>query len=185
MKASDVRKGHVLIVNGQPCRVMDYQHRTPGNLRAFMQVRMRNLLTGNTFEQRFSATEDVETGRLDTKDMQVLYHDGTDLHVMDASTYEQFTLDGEVVGELGPWLVPETRFLAEWLGGKPISIQLPSVVELAITDTTPVVRGATKTASTKPATLENGVTIQVPEFVENGTRVRVNPNTSEYLERAR
>lgn len=185
MKASDVRKGHVLIVNGQPCRVMDYQHRTPGNLRAFMQVRMRNLLSGNTFEQRFSATEDVETGRLDTKDMQVLYHDGTDLHVMDASTYEQYTLDGEVVGELGPWLVPEARFIAEWLGGKPISIQLPSVVELAITETTPVVRGATKTASTKPATLENGVTIQVPEFVENGTRVRVNPNTSEYLERAR
>jgi elongation factor P len=104
---------------------------------------------------------------------------------MDASTYEQFTLDGEVTGDLLPWLQPETRFVAEWLGGKPISIQLPSIVELAITDTTPVVRGATKTASTKPATLENGVTIQVPEFVENGIRVRVNPNTGEYIKRAK
>lgn len=185
MKASDIRKGQVVVVNGQPCRVMDFQHRTPGNLRAFVQVRMRNLINGNTFDQRFSATEDVETARLETRDLQVLYHDGTDLHVMDALTYEQLTLDGEVTGDLLPWLQPETRFSTEFLEGKPISISLPTVMELDITETTPAVRGATKTASTKPATLENGVVVQVPEFVENGTRIRVNPNTGEYIERAK
>ncbi len=185
MKASDIRKGQVIIYEGNPCRVMDFQHRTPGNLRAFVQVRMRNLMTGNSFETRFSSTEELTTARLDTKEMQVLYHDGADVHVMDGQTYEQFTLDSEVVGDLGPWMQPETIVKIEWLEGKPISVTLPSVVELAITDTAPIMKTATKTASSKPAVLENGVTIQVPEFVENGQRVRVNPNTGEYLERAK
>ena len=98
MKANDIRKGIVVIYEGQPCRVMDFQHRTPGNLRAFVQVRMRNLSNGNSFETRFSSTEDLETARLDTKEMQVMYDDGTDVHVMDSHTYEQFTFDSEVVG---------------------------------------------------------------------------------------
>ena len=82
MKANDIRKGIVVMYEGQPCRVMDFQHRTPGNLRAFVQVRMRNLSNGNSFETRFSSTEDLETARLDTKEMQVMYDDGTDVHVM-------------------------------------------------------------------------------------------------------
>ncbi len=184
-KASDVRRGQVLMLSGNPCRVMEYTHRTPGNLRAFVQMRLRNLTSGNTIEQRFSATEDDETARLDTREMQVLYDDGADVHVMDASSYEQFSLDNEVVGELRPWMQPETRIKAEWLNGRPISIVLPSVVELEIEETTPVMKTATKTASTKPAKLINGVTIQVPEFINNGERVRVNPNTGEYLERAK
>ena len=185
MKANEVRKGMVIRVDGNVFRVLQMTHRTPGNLRAFVQVRMRNLMNGNTFEQRFSSTEDVDTARLETRELQVLYHDGADLHVMDASTYDQFTLDAEVTGELLPWLQPETRFSAEFLEGKPISIGLPTVMELDITETSPAVRGATKTASTKPATLENGVVVQVPEFVENGTRIRVNPNTGEYIDRAK
>ena len=185
MKASDVRRGTVLILDGAPCRVMEYQHRTPGNLRAFVQVRMRNLNTGNTFEQRFSATENVNEARLDTKELQVLYRDANGLHVMDAATYDQYTLDEETVGDLGAWLAPEMSFLAEWLEGRPIAIQLPSVVELEIVETTPVMKTATKTASSKPAKLSNGVTVQVPEFIENGERVRVNPTTGEYLERAK
>ena len=96
MKASDIRKGHVLIIGGQPCRVMDFQHRTPGNLRAFVQVRLRNLTSGNTFDTRLSATEFVDEARLDTKEMQVLYRDANGLHVMDNATYDQFTLDDEV-----------------------------------------------------------------------------------------
>ena len=100
MKANDIRKGIVVMYEGNPCRVMDFQHRTPGNLRAFVQVRMRNLSSGNSFETRFSSTEDLETARLDTREMQVLYDDGTDVHVMDAHTYDQYTLDSEVVGEL-------------------------------------------------------------------------------------
>jgi elongation factor P len=185
MKASDIRRGTVLIYEGNPCRVMEFQHRTPGNLRAFVQVRMRNLNTGNTFETRFSATELVDDARLDTKELQVLYKDANGTHVMDAATYDQYTLDDEVVGDLGEWMEPGMNFMAEWLGGRPISIQLPSVVELEIVETAPLMKTATKTASSKPAKLSNGVTVQVPEFIASGERVRVNPNTGEYLERAR
>lgn len=185
MKASDIRKGHVVIVDGAPCRVMDFQHRTPGNLRAFVQMRLRNLMNGNTFDTRFSATETVETARLDTKELQVLYRDASAVHVMDASTYDQYALDDETVGDAGPWLEPGMTFQAEWLEGKPIGISLPAVVEMDIVETTPAMRGATKTSSGKPAKLSNGVTITVPEFVEEGARVRVDPRSGQYLERAK
>ena len=184
-KASDIRKGAVVMYEGQPCRVMDFQHRTPGNLRAFVQMRMRNLLNGNTFETRFSATEDVDTARLETKELQVLYDDGTDVHVMDAQSFEQYALDQEITGDLRPWMQPESMIQVEWLEGKPISVKLPSVVEIEIAETTPIMKTATKTASSKPATLVNGVVVQVPEFLETGEKVRVNPNTGEYLERAK
>lgn len=185
MKASDIRRGHVIIYEGVPCRVMEFQHRTPGNLRAFVQVRMRNLKTGNTFETRFSATEFVDEARLDTKELQVLYKDGNGIHVMDAASYDQFTLDEEIVGDMGEWLNDGMTFLAEWLEGRPIAIQLPSVIELEVVETTPVMKTATKTASSKPATLSNGATVQVPEFISTGEKVRVNPNTGAYLERAK
>ena len=185
MKASDIRRGHVVIVDGQPCRVMDFQHRTPGNLRAFVQVRLRNLNTGNTFDTRFSATEFVDDARLDTKEMQVLYRDGNGVHIMDAETYEQFSLDEETVGDQAQWLEPGMTFQTEWLNGRPIAITLPAVTELEIVETAPVMKTATKTASSKPATLVNGATIQVPEFVGSGEKVRVNPTTGEYLERVK
>ena len=185
MKASDIRRGTVLMIDGNPCRVLEFQHRTPGNLRAFVQVRMRNLSNGNTFETRLSSTEFVDEARLETKELQVLYKDANGLHVMDQSTYDQYTLDEETTGDLAPWMNDGMSFMAEWLNGKSIAIQLPTVVELEIVDTTPVMKTATKTASSKPATLSNGVTVQVPEFIGNGERVRVNPNTGEYLERAK
>jgi elongation factor P len=185
MKASDIRRGHVIVVDGQPCRVMDFQHRTPGNLRAFVQLRLRNLTSGNTFDTRLSATEFVEEARLDTKDLQVLYRDANGVHVMDAENYEQYSLDEETVGDHGQWLEPGMTFQAEWLNGRPIAILLPAVTELEVIETAPIMKTATKTASTKPAKLSNGVTIQVPEFISEGERVRVNPREGVYLERAK
>jgi len=185
MKASDIRRGHVLMIDGAPCRVMDFQHRTPGNLRAFVQVRLRNLNTGNTFDTRLSATEFVDDARLDTKELQVLYRDANGLHVMDNESYEQYTLDDEAMGDAGQWLESGMTFIAEWLDGRPIGIELPSVVELDVVETAPIMKTATKTASTKPAKLSNGLTIQVPEFVGEGDRVRVNPREGVYLERAK
>jgi elongation factor P len=185
MKASEIRKGHVVIVDGAPCRVLDFQHRTPGNLRAFVQVRMRNLVSGNTFDTRFSSTENVETARLDTKELQVLYRDANGTHVMDASTYDQYTLDDEIVGDAAPWMEPEMVFQAEWLEGKPIGISLPAVMEMDVVETNPPMKGATKSSSGKPAKLSNGVTITVPEFVEEGSRVKVDPRSGQYLERAK
>jgi elongation factor P len=185
MKASDIRRGTVVIYEGNPCRVMEFQHRTPGNLRAFVQVRMRNLNTGNTFETRFASTEVIEEARLDTKELQVLYRDANGTHVMDQSSYDQYSLDDETVGDLLDWMEPGTTIITEWLSGRPIALQLPSMMELEVVETAPVMKTATKTASSKPAKLSNGVTVQVPEFVGTGERVRVNPNTGEYLERAK
>ncbi len=185
MKATDIRRGHIVIVDGQPCRVMDFQHRTPGNLRAFVQLRLRNLATGNTFDQRVSATEFLDEARLETRECQVLYRDDSGVHVMDGHTYEQFTLDAEAVGDQGAWLDPEMRFQVEMLDGRPIGIALPAVGEYTIVETSPVMRTATKTASAKPAKLNNGVTIQVPDFVAEGDRVRVDPRSGTYLERVK
>jgi elongation factor P len=185
MKASEVRKGHVLMVDGQPCRVMDFQHRTPGNLRAFVQVRMRNLVSGNTFDTRLIATEYVDEARLDTKEFQVLYRDDQGVHVMDSNTYEQYTLTEDVLGDTAPWLEPEIHLQAELLDGQVVGIQLPAAMEYTIVETAPVMKTATKTASAKPAKLSNGMTIQVPEFLDSGVRVRVDPRTGTYLERAK
>ena len=185
MKASDIRRGSVIFFQGQPCRVMEFTHRTPGNLRAFIQARMRNLNSGSTFEHRFSATEFVEEARLDTKQLQVLYRDANGVHVMDSDTYDQYTLDTETAGDQAQWLESGVTFQVEWLNGRPISIELPSTAELEVIETAPVMKTATKTASTKPAKLSNGVTIQVPEFISEGERVRVNPRDGAYLERAK
>jgi elongation factor P len=148
-------------------------------------VRLRNLNTGNTFDTRLSATEFVDEARLDTKELQVLYRDVNGLHVMDNESYEQYSLDNEIIGDAGSWLEAGMTFIAEWLNGRPIAIELPSVVELEIVETAPIMKTATKTASTKPAKLSNGVTIQVPEFIGEGERVRVNPREGVYLERAK
>ncbi|HWO88497.1 MAG TPA: elongation factor P [Gemmatimonadales bacterium] len=185
MKASDVRKGTVLLIDGAPCRVLDFQHRTPGNLRAFVQVRLRNLKTGNTFDTRLGATDVVDDVRLDTKEFQVMYRDDHGTHVMDSATYDQFYISDDVAGDAAQWLEPEMHFQAELMDGQVVGIQLPASMEYTIVETAPVMRGATKTASTKPARLNNGLTINVPEFLEEGTRVRVDPRSGTYLERAK
>src|SRR6185437_6899965 len=137
MKANDIRKGAVIYYEGKPHLVMDFTHRTPGNLRAFVQVRLRNLKSGMSLDHRFSATENVEEARLDTRTVQVLYADANGVHVMDANTYEQFTLDPEVVGEDAAWMLPEMRVDATWLEGRAISFQLPSSAELEVVETSP------------------------------------------------
>lgn len=185
MKANDIRKGHVIYFDAKPHLVMDFTHRTPGNLRAFVQVKLRNLATGSQLDHRFSATENVDEARLDTMDMQVLYADANGVHVMDAHTYEQYTLDAELVGDDTAWMLPEMSLSVVWLEGNPISFQLPTSLELEIIETAPAMKTATKSSSSKPAKLSNGVTINVPEFVAQGERVRVNPRERAYIERVK
>jgi elongation factor P len=185
MKATDIRRGHVIMIDKQPVRVMEFTHRTPGNLRAFVQLRLRNLVSGNTFDTRLSAAEFVDEARIDTKEFQVLYRDTGGVHLMDTQNYEQHTLSDDIVTEVGPWLLPEMVVQVEWLDGRAIAIKLPSVVDLDVVETSPVMRTATKTSSTKPARLSNGVTIQVPDFIAEGEKVRVDPREGVYLERAK
>lgn len=185
MKGNEIRKGMVLIIDGDPCRVMESTHRTPGNLRAFVQVRMRNLRTGNSFDSRFSATEAVDTATLDKRYLQVMYSDDMGVHMMDTQTFDQFVLDSETVGEAAPWMEPGMEIEVLWFDTMPVSFELPPVVELEVVETAPTMRTATKSASNKPATLSNGVVIKVPEFIGEGDRLRVDPRTGSYLERAK
>ncbi|HWV57973.1 MAG TPA: elongation factor P [Longimicrobiales bacterium] len=183
--ATQIRKGTVLLYNGDPCRVVDFHHHTPGNLRAFVQTKMRNLRTGQMFENRFRAADTVENVSLSTNELQYLYTDGTHYHFMNMQTYEMLEMDAETLGDAAQWLTENMVIQVEFYEGRPIGIQLPSTLELKVVQTEPVVKGATQTASPKPAKLENGVTIQVPAFISEGDVVRVDPTEGKYLERAR
>jgi elongation factor P len=185
LTATQIRRGMVLVFEGDPCRIVEFRHHTPGNLRAMVQAKLKNLRTGSSFDHRFRAADTIEKASMETRELEFLYQGGDSYHFMNSADYDQFELDAEALGDSAPWMQPGMKILAEYYDGKPIGIQLPNSLTLTIVETAPVVRGATKTASSKPAKLENGVTVNVPEFVAEGTRVRVNPATGEYLDRAK
>lgn len=185
MNASDIRKGIVILHNGVPHRVLDFQHRTPGNLRAFVQARLRNLLSGLSCEVRYSSTESIDRVTLEQHQMQYLYKEGDDYHFMNTETYEQITLDAEALGDNVYYLVDNTEIEVETYEGKPIGIKPPAIIELTVVDTTPEMKGATASNSPKPATLETGLVVSVPPFVKQGERIRIDTSTGQYLERVR
>lgn len=183
--ATQIRKGNVIIFNGDPCRIIEFEHRTPGNLRAFIQAKMKNLRNGSTLEHRFRAADQVEKADMATRELNFSYSDGTHYHFMDAESYEMIELHADTLGEDAQWLTENMKIIAEMHEGNPVSIQLPSSLVLEVVETEPALAGATKTAMTKPAKLSNGVTITVPPFVTQGEMVRVDPREGKYLERAK
>ena len=183
--ASDMRRGMAIMFNGEPCRVLEFHHHTPGNLRAMVQAKLRRLKTGIQIEHRFRSTDTVEVAALETHELDFMYKSGDTYHFMNAENYDQLEVDEETLGESAKWMAEGMRIIAEWYDGRPIGIQLPSALTLEVVDTTPVMKTATKTASTKPAKLSNGVTVNVPEFIQPGERIRVKPETGEYLDRAK
>ena len=185
MPATQIRRGMVLVFEGDPCRVIEFRHHTPGNLRAMVQAKLKNLRTGNNFEHRFRAADSIEKAAMETHDLEFLYQGGATYHFMNTENYDQLEMDAEMLGDNAQWMQPGMKIQAEYYDGRPIGIQLPNSMVLEIVETAPVMRSATKTASTKPAKLENGVTVNVPEFVGSGEKIRVNPNTSEYMDRAK
>jgi elongation factor P len=164
---------------------MDFQHRTPGNLRAFVQAKLRSLKTGSSTEVRFSSTENIERASLEEHDMEYLYSDGDMHHFMNTETYDQIALDNEALGGATDYLVPGTRIQVEFFEGAPIGVELPPAVELTVIETPPELKGATASNSPKPAKLETGVTVQVPPFIKEGDKIRVDPSKGVYLERAK
>ena len=184
MKANDIRKGNVLRISGELYSVLESTHRTPGNLRAFVQVRMRNLRTGLTNEDRFSSTTEVEKVALDSRQMQYLYHDAQGYHFMDTDSYEQYALSDETLGDTMSYIVPESTVSMTWFENKPIGIDLPAAVDLKVKETAPGIKGATASAQKKPATLETGLVVQVPSFINEGEVVRVSTEDGSYLTRA-
>jgi len=185
MPATQIRRGMVLVFEGEPCRVVEFRHHTPGNLRAMVQAKLKNLRTGSSFEHRFRAADSIEKASIETHDLEFLYQGGDTYHFMNTENYDQLEMDEEMLGDNAQWMQPGMRIVAEYYDGRPIGIQLPNTLTLEVVDTAPVMKTATKTASSKPATLENGVTVNVPEFVSVGEKIRVNPTTGEYQDRAK
>ena len=185
MKATEIRKGNIVKVNNEPHRVLAMQHITPGNWRGMVQTKLRNLRSGSSAEIRFRSEDDVEKMMLDTKQMQYLYHDQHGFHFMDTESYDQVALASDDLGDTMSYVVPDAMVTMDWVEGKPVGIELPSAVDLKIVETAPGIKGATASAQRKPATLETGLTIQVPSFIEEGEVVRISTLDGGYLERAK
>ena len=183
--ASNMRRGMAIMFNGDPCRVLDFHHHTPGNLRALVQAKLRKLKTGIQFEHRFRATDTIEIADMETHELDFMYKAGSTYHFMNAETFDQLEVEGEDLGDNAKWMTDGMRIIAEFYEGRPIGIQMPNTLTLEVTDTAPVMKTATKTASTKPAVLNNGITVNVPEFIQTGERIRVSPETGEYIDRAK
>jgi len=173
----------IIVYEGDLYRVTSVNHLTPGNKRGFMQTKMKNLRTGMGTERKFRSEDRLEQATPETRMMQYLYNEG-DLHTfMDTENYEQTSLGAGEIGELLYYLLPNQVVEIEFFEGKPVGISPPSTVDLEVVETEPSLKGATASASYKPAKLETGITIQVPPFVQVGDRVRVDPAEGKYLER--
>ncbi|MBI2027646.1 MAG: elongation factor P [Deltaproteobacteria bacterium] len=184
MSATSIRVGHILDLDGTLCRVHWAHHVTPGKGNACMQTKLKNLKTGAITDKRFRSDERVEKIALDEKEMEWLYKDATGYHFMDHSSYEQIALSPDVAGEgIDSYLISGLHVGVSFYEGNPVGITLPTTVNLLVVETQPGIKRATASASPKPATLETGLVVQVPQFVEKGDRVKVNTETGEYLER--
>jgi len=175
----------VIVFEGEPCRVVEFRHHTPGNLRAMIQTKLRSIRTGSSFEHRFRSADTIERASLEQHEMEYLYSDGSHHHFMNTETFEQIALSDDELGDAAQWLTPGLKIQVEFYDGTPIGIDLPPSLELTVTQTDPSLKGATVSNVNKPATLENGVTIQVPPFVNEGDRIRVDPSEGRYMERAK
>jgi elongation factor P len=183
---SQVRKGMVIVgEDGQLYHVVDRNLNTPGNWRAILTLKLKNLKSGNVNEKRYKPDDKVEQAYLDKREMQYIYQDGDGFVFMDTETFDQITLGREWVGELMLFLKEGNKAQVVFYEGKPISLELPATVELKVTETEPSVKGATAAAQFKPATMETGLKITVPPFISIGEVLAVDTRTGEYLSRAK
>jgi len=184
-KASEVKSGNILRFNKELVAVEEYIHRTPGNLRAFYQARMRNIKTGKLVEYRFRTDEEVEIARVETNDYQYLYDEGDFFVVMDNNTFDQFNIPKSLFGDTARFLKEGMNVIVAFESEEPIMAQTPANVELEITYTEPAVKGDTSTSALKNATVETGVEIKVPLFINQGDRVKVDTRSGDYVERVK
>ncbi|MGH9411169.1 MAG: elongation factor P [Vicinamibacterales bacterium] len=183
IQATRLKKGMLIKQGTDLFRVLDLQHFTPGNKRGFVQAKMRNIRTKAQSDHKFRSEDDVERAVLDEREMQFLYRDGDSFHFMDTGTYEQLHIDAEVLGDTASYLLPDATIKVEFYGSEPVGIELPMTVDLTVKDTVPGIKGATASAQVKPATLETGLVVSVPSFVNVGDTIRVNTETGEYLKK--
>jgi elongation factor P len=179
-----MKKGMLIKIGDDLFRVLDLQHVTPGNLRGFVRVRFRNIRNGSLSDQKLRSEDTVERAVLDERQMQYLYKDGDSYHFMDTETYEQMHMSAEALGDSVNYLMPEATIAVEFYGSEPVGIELPVTVDLKVVDTVPGIKGATASNQVKPATLETGLVVNVPPFINAGDVVRVSTESGEYLSRA-
>jgi elongation factor P len=184
ISATQLRPGMVIKHNGELHSIFKTEHRTPGNLRGFVQAKMRKLSSGSMIEHRFSSEDRVERAVLDEHEMEYLYDDGESYHFMNTETFDQMHLTGELLGDAVNYLVPGFKCSVLFHESRPISIELPPTMDLTVVETEPALKGATVSNVTKPAKLETGLVVQVPPFISEGEKIRVNTADGSYQERA-
>ena len=184
IQATKMRKGTLVKIGNDLFRVLELQHVTPGNLRGFVRVKFRNIRSGTLSDQKLRSEDFVERATLDEREMQYMYNDGTDYYFMDTSSYEQIHISSEALGDSVNYLIAEMLINVEFYGSEPVGIELPQTVDLVVQDTPPAIKGATANAQLKPATLETGLVVQVPPFINVGDKIRVNTESGEYQARA-
>ena len=178
-----MKKGMLIKMGADLFRVLELQHFTPGNKRGFVQAKLRNIRTASLSDHKFRSEDDVERAMLDERQMQYLYKDGDSFHFMDTSSYEQLHIPADVLGDSVNYIMPDALIKVEFYGSEAVGIELPQTVDLKVEDTVPGIKGATASAQVKPATLQTGLVVQVPPFVNTGDVIRVNTETGEYLSR--
>jgi elongation factor P len=185
ISTNQFKNGTHVEVDGQVFRIMEFQHVKPGKGQAFVRTRLRSLATGSVVDKTFRAGEKVRPIHTETRKMQYLYEAGDEAVMMDLGDYEQISLPRSIVGDALDWIVPNSELDVLFVDRQPADVQVPSAVEMTVTETAPGLRGDTASGGgTKPATLESGVTVQVPLFVNEGDRVRVDTRSREYVARA-
>jgi len=175
--------GNLIMHNGKPHRVTAVVHRTPGNLRGFVQATLVNIESGSKNEHRFSSEDKVERATLDEHNLQFSYRAGDDFHFMNTENYEMISLSKEVLGETVGYLIEGMTIMAQYFEGRVVGIDVPMFVELTVKETTPNIKGAAVQNTAKPALMETGLEIKVPPYIESGNRVKIDTRTGEFVER--
>jgi elongation factor P len=182
--ATQMRPGMVIKHNNDLHSVFKVEHRTPGNLRAFIQAKLRNLRTGAMFEHRFRSGDAIDKVTVDEIKMEYLYSDGEAYHFMNTESYEQLALNADTLGDAVDYLTPNIQIQVEFFDGKPVGVELPQTVDLTVVETEPGLKSATASSVTKPAKTETGLVVQVPPFINEGEKIRVDTAEGAYLSRA-
>jgi len=183
INATQIREGMVLVIENELYRVTWKMHRTPGKGNACMQTKLKNIVSGRNLEKRYLSSERLEKANLDTRDMQYLYKDSAGYVFMDNETFDQHTLSEELVGDADKFLKEETNYLITFFEGQIVGLELPKTMDLKVTMAPPEVRKATASASLRPVELENGMTVNAPAFIKEGDMIKINTESSEYMER--
>lgn len=183
LQASRLKKGMLIKFEGALVRVLEIQHITPGNLRAHVRSKMRDIGNNRLVDHKFRADDTVDRAILDERQMQYLYREADMFVFMDTDNYEQVHLSTEVLGDAAQYLLPEAVISVEFYGEAPVGIHLPPTVDLKVVDTAPGIKGATASAQVKPATVETGLVVTVPSFINNDDHIRINTETGDYLSR--